>query len=211
MPPDSKSVVRPVAPASSGRAAREIGEADEAELVERVRRGEDAAFETIFRCYYRPLVAFARGYVRSEAIAEELIQETFLRIWTNRTSWKIDTRIRAYLFAAVRNRCLNHLDHQRVNGRWSARAVGDEAGADLTGRIPTPEEDALAGEVRAAVRAAIESLPERARAVATLRWQGGLSYAEIADAMGITRKGVENQIGRVMKVLRGKLGIYWTD
>lgn len=211
MTSDSRSFVRSIAPTSSGRVTREIEEADEAILVERVREGDEAAFETIFRCYYGPLVAFSYRFVQSEAVAEELIQETFLRIWANRASWKIDTRIRAYLFAAVRNRCLNQLDRQRVNGRWRSRADGFEDGTELTGRVPTPEEQAEAGEVRAAVGAAIASLPERARLVATLRWQRGLSYAEIAEAMGITRKGVENQLGRVMKTLRAKLGAYRAD
>jgi RNA polymerase sigma-70 factor (ECF subfamily) len=145
------------------------------------------------------------GYVRSEAIAEELVQDVFLQIWAKHGSWRIETSLRAYLFSAVRNRCLNHLERGRVDRRWRASVTREQTGPSLSGRVQGPDEAVLSDEIRSAVHSAIDALPERARAVAILRWREGLSYAEVAEALGISRKGVENQLARVTKVLREKL------
>lgn len=207
---DARSPAAPAAPSGTARrdATREVERADERVLVDRVRNGDESAFETIFRGYFQSLLTFAQGYVHSRALAEELVQEVFLRIWANRADWVVETSVRAYLFGAVRNRALNQLDRDRVDHRWRLRAVGDESGMSVSGRIAGPEQEVIANEIGAAVRVAIDALPERARMAATLRWREGLRYAEIADAMGISRKGVENQLARVAKILRDKLAAH---
>jgi RNA polymerase sigma-70 factor, ECF subfamily len=173
----------------------------------RIRAGDEAAFEAMFRTYYEPLCAFVNGYLRSLAIAEEVVQDVFYQLWKNREKWQVNDSVRAYLFGAARNQALDRLKHQRVVDRWREQALRE---ADISGPASpaTPDRELENRELGAAIDAAMESLPERARLAATLRWRHQLSYAEIAEVMGITTKGVENQLGRVAKTLRATLAAF---
>ena len=176
-----------------------------ADLVARVREGDERAFEALFRMHYDGLCGFAIRYVRERALAEELVQDLFAALWARRATWEVRGgagSVRAYLFAAVRNRALNLRARRAVERDWEA----DEADVRALHPAPTPADQALeAAELRARVDAALESLPERCRLVMQLRWREQLSYAEIAEVMGISPKGVENQLARGLKALRDRL------
>jgi RNA polymerase sigma-70 factor (ECF subfamily) len=171
------------------------------DLVARVRAGDASAFETLFRAHYGPLCGFAERYVGSGAVAEELVQDLFTDLWARRAAWAPQTSVRAYLFAAVRNRALNRRKRDALERDWTAR--------ESTAEVHTLHQTPLAAdsamerdELLARLEAAIESLPERCRLVMRLRWREGLGYAEIAHIMGISTKGVENQLARGLKALR---------
>ena len=175
-----------------------------------LRAGDERAFEALFRAHYDPLCRFVREYVRAPEVAEDVVQGLFVRLWRDHRKHEIRGSVRAYLYVAARNAALNHIRHERLahllSRRWQAAPVD----APLPAAPRTPEEELASGEASAAVRAAIDDLPERARLAATLRWEHQLSYAEIADVMGISVKGVENQLGRIMKSLRASLAAYPT-
>ena len=178
----------------------------DADTVRLVRGADRAAFERMFRAHYVPLCDFVDRYVRSRETAEELVQDVFFNVWTSRDRWEVRDSIKAYLYGAARNRALNHLRHERTARRWEERVVAEDATSTVR---PSPSNslDRLeSDEAAATLRRAIAALPERARAVVILRWQHQLSYAEIAGAMGISVKGVENQLARAMKALREGLG-----
>jgi RNA polymerase sigma-70 factor (ECF subfamily) len=174
------------------------------ELVERVRAGSQGAFEQLFRAHYDALVAFARRYVRDASSAEDLVQGLFADLWTRRDAWEIRTSVRAYLFTAVRNRALNARRRGLIERDWD-----DAAGRADTDAIqwspPAADAELERREARTGVARALAALPERCRLVMQLRWRDQLSYAEIAEAMGISVKGVENQLSRGLKALREKL------
>jgi RNA polymerase sigma-70 factor, ECF subfamily len=177
----------------------------EHDWTERIRDGDEAAFEAMFHAYYGPLCDFVDGHVRDPAATEELVQDVFLQLWARRSEWDVRGSLRAYLYGAARNRALNHLKRRGLERRWSVVA---ERQHELVphGQGPrSPEDDLRSREISTAVERVIERLPERARLAATLRWQHQLSYAEIADVMGISAKGVENQLGRAAKILRKSL------
>ncbi len=173
--------------------------------LERIRAGDEAAFEALFKTYYRPLCDFVHGYVRSRETAEELVQTVFLRIWEKRESWEPVTGIRAYLFAACRNQALDHLRHRRVVGRVmvASRCIELEPSA-----LARPDEATDAAELSEALRRAVDELPERRRAVLVLRWQHQLSNLEIARALGISLKGVEAHVTRALAGLRERLAAF---
>jgi RNA polymerase sigma-70 factor (ECF subfamily) len=175
----------------------------EAGLVARVRAGDEAAFESLFKAYYHCLCSFANGYVRSPDTAEELVQSVFLRIWERRESWAPAAGVRAYLFAASRNHALDHLRHERVVERL-APCASDHPAAETRVR-PGPDEEMQAVELAAALRRAVEELPERRREVVTLRWQHQLTNLEIAKVLGISVKGVEAHVTRSLTYLRERL------
>jgi RNA polymerase sigma-70 factor, ECF subfamily len=177
----------------------------EVAVLERIRAGDEQAFEHLFRSYYQPLCDFVSGYVRSPETAEELVQAVFLRLWQNRETWRPAVGIRAYLFAACRNQSLDHLKHQRVAERGS---LPGQADASIGAPPVRPDEAAHASELTEAIRRAVQQLPERRRAVVVLRWEHQLTNLEIARALGISIKAVEAHVTRALVFLRQRLGAF---
>jgi len=178
----------------------------DADVVRRVRAGDTTELERIFRAHYAALCDFVRRYVRSRETAEELVQDVFFNIWTNRDRWEVRETLTAYLYGAARNRALNHLRHERTARRWEERAMDQRSDPAAGSQAPDVLDLLESEEAIGTLQRAIAALPERARAVVVLRWQHQLRYAEIAEAMGISVKGVENQLARAMKALREGMG-----
>lgn len=177
-----------------------------ADVVVRIRAGDEAAFEHVFRSHYAELCAFAHRYVDDDDRARELVQDLFADLWAKRARLAVRGGLRAYLYAATRNRCLNVRQRQRVERDWAERETTAEI-RDLYHTRPTADEHLIAEETEARVRRAIAALPERCRLIMELRWDRGLSYAEIAETMSISLKGVENQLARGLRSLRQRLGL----
>ena len=170
-------------------------------VIARIRDGDERAFEELFRTHYSSLCHFAARYVRDDAVAEELVQDLFADLWARRRDWKVRDSVRAYLFASVRNRALNVRKRQVMEIDWEE----DEAAAEVRALHSAPE-PADAGLDRADLRArldrALTALPERCRLVMHLRWREQMRHAEIAAVMGISVKGVENQLARGLMAIR---------
>jgi RNA polymerase sigma-70 factor (ECF subfamily) len=190
------------APASSDQFTQD---ARELEWFTRVRSGDVQAFEALFRAYVEPLCAFAYSYVESQSLAQEIVQDLFTRLWERRDTLERPRSVRAYLYGATRNRVLNELRHARVEAAFLRRALRLESGS-ASGPRPVPPEDELhAGALAVAVERAVAELPPRCREVFTLTRDSHLSYAEAAEALGISRKTVEIHMGRALAILRNKL------
>lgn len=169
-----------------------------------IRAGDVQVFEALFRSMHEPLLAFAFRYLPDRARAEEQVQELFLALWQQRESLGIQGSVRSYLFAALRNRLLNVRRRDLVEHDWAADEALD--GVRALHRAPTtPLAELEARELHETVAAAFERLPERCRLAMHLRWREGLSYAEIADVLGIGVKSVENHLARGLKALRDLL------
>lgn len=166
---------------------------------------DDAAFEDLFRTQYAALCGFAFRYVRSGEAAEDLVQDVFARLWASRATIQVQTSLRAYLFAAVRNRALNARKRHAIETDWERDEADDDVRV-LHPRPPQPDELLDRSQLEAQLAAAVASLPERCALVMRLRWREQMSYAEIAETMGISIKGVEKQLERGLKALRGMMG-----
>jgi RNA polymerase sigma-70 factor, ECF subfamily len=168
------------------------------QLVERLRRGDFAAFEQIFVTYHAMLCEIADAYVDSQAIAEELVQDLFYALWHDRARLDVRQSLRSYLCRATRNRALQHLRHGSVVLRH-ARHVA----ADPDARHTPPSDDGIEQqETLAALRLAVAALPPRGRLAVVLRWRHGMSNAEVSESMGISVKGVEKLLASAMVRLR---------
>lgn len=171
-------------------------------LARRIRDGDVGAFEALFRAFHGPLCEVVDGYVRSQAVAEEIVQELFFVLWVDRDRLPEARSIRAYMFGAARNRAVHHLRHQVVVKRWS-----DPSHAPAAGPPPrTPDLLLESHETETAVREAIDQLPPRTRVAFVLQWDYEMSHAEIATAMGISIKGVEKLVATAKTKLRETLG-----
>jgi RNA polymerase sigma-70 factor, ECF subfamily len=176
----------------------------DAELVARIRGGDAAAFELLFRTYHSDLRAFAVRYVDDVATAEDLVHDVFVAIWARRHDWSVQGGLRAYLFGAARNRAISHLRHQAHERRWLAAAdrgpLGDSDRCSQNEGVRNLERE----ERARLVTEVLAALPERCRTAVVLRWQRQLSYAEIAEVMGISIKTVEIHLTRGAKLLRAR-------
>lgn len=160
-------------------------------------------FGVLFRETYPELCSFVSQFVRSRAVAEELVQDLFLRLWENRASWNTELPSRSYLYRAARNRAFDHLRHERIVELASAASAVNLVPAD-----PFPAEAPDRDALEAALRSAVARLPDRTRQVFTLSRGHGMSYAQIADALDISVKTVEGQMARAFRYLREELRAY---
>jgi len=196
--------------ASGGHHAdRTQGDADavgrsDAEWLARIRAGEVLAFERVFFVHAAPLRRFTRAMVRSEASAEDIVQEVFAHLWERRETVEVKTTLRSYLYAAARGRALMMLRAAGVRDAYAAQVVTTDVLV-----IPARAPDALAGiereELTRALGDALAGLSPRMRQAAELRWFGKLSHAEIAEVMGTSPATVNNQLTTALRTLRERL------
>lgn len=175
--------------------------AQDLDLVQRVRAGDEGAFEQIFRTYYARLVSFARTGMDSLDVAEETVQEVFLHIWMRRESWVVERSLAGYLFRAVRNGISNSRRSLKLETScYAVIARETDAGSN------EPSDGRLrAAEIEAALAKALALLPERAREVFLLSRRQHLTYAEISKVLGIELKTVEMHMARALTRLRAAL------
>lgn len=171
-------------------------------LLARLREGDEAAFDTIFRTWYEQLVALGDRMVRDRAAAEEIVQEVMLELWRRRDRLAADGSPQAYLYTATRNRALNYLRHLRVRAKGEPFLLPDEAAPEHA------DSGAVESEIETAIRGAISELPPRCREVFELSRIQGLKYSEIAQTLGVSVKAVEAQIGKALKLLRDRLAAW---
>jgi RNA polymerase sigma-70 factor (ECF subfamily) len=174
-------------------------------LLAQMRAGEGNAFAALFSRYYDALCAFASGYTASRAEAEEVVEDVFVRLWELREQLEVRESLKSYLYTATRNRALNRLRDKRAETRRLEEASADATAPGMGQPGPGIDQEVEAEEFARAVERAVEQLPPRARQVFLLHRQHGLTYAEIAAALEISPKTVENLLGRALKHLRARL------
>lgn len=167
--------------------------------MERVRDGDAQAFETLLNRYWQRLLTYGASVTGDQDSAEDVVQESFLRVWRNRESWEPSGSVGAYLYRITRNLALNRDRDERSRQERKRRAHG---GSMSRKRVTTPEDDLQAAEVVQEVREAISTLPERRREIFTLSRFHQLTHAEIADAMDISVQTVANQMTAALADLR---------
>jgi RNA polymerase sigma-70 factor (ECF subfamily) len=171
-------------------------DADERAWVERVRAGDIEAFEGLYRAYWERLYAFAFCYMHAKEDAEEVVQEVFFRIWRGRAHWVPAGAVRNYLYLAVRNAARDRLERAAVARRWR---IGQRQ------TVAEVQSNLEAADLVAAVERALAELPSKRSAVCKLRLIDELSYAQIAERLGISEKTVETQLARGLKFLRDRI------
>jgi RNA polymerase sigma-70 factor, ECF subfamily len=193
--PSLSEVSFPEGTAGADRAA-------DAELLRRLRLGDERALEMVFRAHYPSMVTVVRRIVFAPDVAEELVQDVFFKLWTKRESLAEIDALKTYLYRAARNTALNHLRRLKLEQAHEER----EAAKGEPATIESTDDSATASELTEAVNAAINRLPTRCREIFLMSREGGLTYGEIAAELGISIKTVETQRGRALKSLRLSLG-----
>jgi RNA polymerase sigma-70 factor, ECF subfamily len=182
--------------------------AHDAHLVARVRAGDEAVFEQIFRQHHEALWRFAYHQVGCAETAREIVQDVFFALWRRHTEWEVTSSISGWLYGAVRHYILRHRRTERSVTRITDRAVravvaehGEAVAGDaIAVAMGAPTRDAHARveaeELDDAVTRALAALPERRRLAMTLRWKHDLSAPEIARVLGTTPQAVRHFLMR---------------
>lgn len=183
----------------------EIAAESDESLLARHRRGDAGAFETLVRRHASGLLGFLVRMTRDRSRAEDLFQETFLRVHTKADTFKPEQRFKAWLYAIAAHAAIDvRRRDARAPGFASFDAETDDRPAlaeKLAAEMPHPAEKLSADERKNHVRAAVEQLPPRQRATVALAYFEGLTYPEVADALGCTVGTVKTQVSRAMQAL----------
>lgn len=154
-------------------------------------------FESVFAEFYASLCNYALTYVKDAQLSEDIVQEVFARVWERRKDLLLTDAIRFYLFTAVRNNCISHLRREKSSG---SVAFADTEAGDFpvvqASEVHQPIDD---GQLLAE---AINELPGKCREIFVLSRLGNMKYKEIAEALDISIKTVENQLGKALKLMR---------
>jgi len=163
------------------------------------REGDADAFDALFRRWSGPLLRYLERMLRDLAEAEELVQEVFLRVHRARDRYTPEARFSTWLYRIATNLALNEL--RRPRRRAVHRSAEGEAAPPLAGHEPSPERVVDARRAAAALRRELERLPDKQRAALCLVAVEGLSYAEVAEALGVTQKAVKSLVHRARSAL----------
>lgn len=157
----------------------------------------------LFRTYYQPLCHYAFTFLQDKEDAEEIVQSTFLLVWEKRETLSIRTSVRPYLYAMVRNACLNVIKHEKIKQKYAGEemALADRSHDSVAHTIAS-------NELEHRIKMAMEELPEQCRMVFKLSRFEELKYAEIAEQLSISIKTVENHMGKALKIMREQLKDY---
>ena len=153
-------------------------------------------FERLFHQYQPVLVTYAYHFVKSREDAREVVQDVFLGVWNNRQNLKFNSELKAYLFTATRNKCLNFLQKKKLlTVSINQLNIDSDSGIDIEAEI-------AAAELKTKIFTQIQQLPIKCKEIFLLSRQEGLSYKEIAKRQDVSEKTVENQIGIALKKIR---------
>lgn len=187
-----------------------LGELSDSELMLRVQAGDDAAFDSLIEKFRRPLIAFMYRMVGNSAVAEDLAQDVFLRVYRSRSTYAAEAKFSTWLYRIATNLGLNHLRDTRSERSQVAVSLDEpdeETGktVDVADRAPSVEQDLMRDERLAAIRRHVQALPERQRAAVIMHKYQEMDYREIARVLKLSESATKSLLFRAYEVLRVKL------
>lgn len=179
------------------------------DLPRRLRAGDGEAFEELVATQQHRVFAVAFRMLGNRAEAEEVAQEVFLRAYRGVAEFRGEAKLSTWLYAITGHLCLNRL----ASGprRLASRSDGEEALRSVASDERDPAAEAERREVRAALDRAIDELPDDRRIVVVLRDLEGLTYEEIAEALGLELGTVRSRLHRARMELKDRLEKFFHD
>jgi RNA polymerase sigma-70 factor, ECF subfamily len=172
-----------------------------------LKKGNPESFKEVFLVLYPRLKGYCRLFIADESLVEDVIQETFLTLWEKRDSLKTDKSIESLIFVMVRNRCLNELRNQRLEGEKidPENLKINELQFLYQLDFNSIEEKSLEEMLIESFQQAVKELPEKMKKVFTLCKIEGKNQKEVAENLGISIKMVEKHIAGAKQHIREKL------
>lgn len=196
--------------AQSVEVAVKPGEFSDAELMLRVRDGDDTCYNYLIEKYRKPIIHFMFRMVRNQAIAEELAQEVFLRVYRSRQTYRAEARFSTWLYRIATNLGVNHA--RDTKNERSAHTIyldepDPETGTtpDVADMTPSVEQDLVRDERMNAIRKHVMALPERQRTAVLMHKYQGMDYKEIGDVLKLSESATKSLLFRAYQTLRERL------
>ena len=179
-----------------------MDQSEDQELYLKLKIGDERAFQVLFRKYYSAMCSFAWQFLKDRELAEETVQDMFVRIWEKRESLNIETSVKHYFFRSVRNHCLNQIQREKIKKRYADKVI------QTSQQEINPEHFYIEVDLIRRIKQSIDALPPKRQEIFRLSREKGLKYKEIAETLQISVKTVEAQMGLALKHLRDDLKDY---
>src|SRR3954471_4868061 len=182
------------------------GETEDADLVRRAREREESAVRSIMETNNRRLYRLARGILRNDSEAEDVVQETYVRAFTHLAEFRGESSLATWLARIAMNEALGRLRRRRPGIEWTSLPPGTlEAQIiqfPLSGASEDPEKTMAQREIQHVVEHAIDDLPDAFRIVFITRVIEGMNVEETADILGLKPETVKTRLHRARTMLR---------
>jgi len=197
-------------PQTAVGARADLDPASDAATMLRVAAGDESAFNFLVQKHHRPVIHFLFRMVRNQAVAEELAQEVFLRVYRARDSYRAEARFTTWLYRIATNLAVNHARdtrHERTAQTIYLDAPDEETGTtpDVADDEPSVEQRLLTEERMAAIRSHVMALPERQRTAVLMHKYQGMDYRQIGDVLKLSESATKSLLFRAYQTLREKL------
>jgi len=179
--------------------------ADSKFLINRLRRGEEAAYEMLFNEYYKVLTMFANKYLNDLEASKEIVQDLFVHLYEKREQLDINSSLKSYLFRSTHNRCINYINAQKIRHKYAEHVAYtmDPGDSSLEHEVNKTELEHL-------LYKAIGELPPKCQSIFKMNRFEGLTNGEIAEKLNLSKRTVETQISKALRILRVKMEPYIT-
>jgi len=183
---------------------------DDAEIMLKLSAGDMAAFDFLLAKYRRPIIHFMYRMVHNEAVAEELAQEVFLRVYRSRETYRAEAKFSTWLYRIATNLGVNHARdtrHERAASTVYLDEPDTESGStpDVADLTPNVEANILRRERMAAIREHVMALPERQQMAVLMHKYEGMDYKQIGDVLKLSESATKSLLFRAYQTLREKL------
>jgi RNA polymerase sigma-70 factor (ECF subfamily) len=182
----------------------------DAQVMLRVKAGDESAFDYLVQKYRRPMLGFMYRMAHNSAVAEDLAQEVFLRVYRSRQNYEASAKFTTWLYRIASNLAVNHARdtrHERPENTVSLDEPDHETG--LTMDVPddslSAEESIVRRERLAAIRQRVQALPERQRIAVIMHKYQQMDYRQIADVLKLSESAIKSLLFRAYETLRVQL------
>lgn len=179
----------------------------DAELMLRVKDGDEASFGVLLEKHRNPVIHFLYRMVQNQAVAEELAQEVFLRVYRSRASYEPTAKFTTWLFRIATHLALNSLRDGKNERKQESLddAVGDLPVRQVSDNRPNVEQTMMYRARLGEVKSAIQTLPEKQRAAVLMHKYEEMEYSQIARALNCSESAVKSLLFRAYETLRARL------
>ena len=176
---------------------------DDKKLLDGLKNGLESAYEELFMTYYAQLVVFARKILGDEDLSREMVQDVFVMFYEKREVLNIHTSLKSHLYQTVRNRCLNEIKRNQIRRDHHSGIFIDKKNQEAYFDDKMQET-----ELEARIFSVVGSLPKQCKKIFEMSRYEGIPNQEIADELNLSKRTVETQISKALKILRNHLKDY---
>lgn len=182
----------------------------DADVMLRCKAGDDTAFEYLVTKFRRPMLSFMYRMARNSSVAEELVQEVFLRVYRSRATYNAEAKFSTWLYRIATNLAVNHArdtKYEKPELNVNLDEPDSETGQtlDLADGTPSAEQMLLRRERLAAIRQHVQNLPERQRMAVLMHKYQGMDYRQISEVLKLSESATKSLLFRAYETLREKL------